>query len=146
MESIKKKESVNVEIEILFNLINQVDKYSEFLPWCPKSRIISQNNKKIIGEIYVSKNFVDWKFSTENNFIENKEIKLKLIEGPFKHLKGCWNFSKIDKSNTIIDFFLEYKFSNKMIELSVKPIFTSIMSSILDSFISEAFRIKNERK
>ena len=72
MDSIKKKESVNVEIEILFNLINQVDKYSEFLPWCPKSRIISQNNKKIIGEIYVSKNFVDWKFSTENT--PNPEI------------------------------------------------------------------------
>ena len=52
---------------------------------------------------------------------------------------------KIDNNNTQVSFILEYEFSNKIIELSIKPVFTSIMSSILDSFISEAFKVKYEK-
>ncbi len=146
MDRIEKKESVNVDINILFNLINQVDKYSDFLPWCPYSKIISNNNNMMIGEIHVSKNFINWKFSTKNSYIKNKEINLILVDGPFAHLEGRWTFLKLNKDNTQVEFFLEYKFSNKFIELSMKPIFSSIMSSILDSFISEAFRIKHEKQ
>ena len=144
MNYIKKKESINIEVQTIFNLINQVDKYSDFLPWCKNSKIISDTNNVMIGVITVSKNFADWTFTTKNNYIKNKKINLRLVDGPFSHLNGCWNFSEIDKNNTLIDFNLEYEFSNKMIELTLKPVFSSIMLSILDSFISEAFKIKNE--
>ena len=129
---------------IYCNLINQIDKYSDFLPWCKKSKIISDTNNAMIGVITVSKNFADWTFTTKNNYIINKKIDLRLVDGPFSHLSGCWNFSEINKNNTLINFNLEYEFSNKIIELTLKPVFSSIMSSILDSFISEAFKIKNE--
>ncbi len=144
MNYIKKKESINIDVRTIFNLINQVDKYSDFLPWCKKSKIISDTNNVIIGVITVSKNFADWTFTTKNNYIINKKIDLRLIDGPFSHLNGCWNFSEIDKNNTLINFNLEYEFSNKIIGLTLKPVFSSIMLSILDSFISEAFKIKNE--
>jgi len=144
MNYIKKRESINIEVQTIFNLINQVDKYSDFLPWCKNSKIISDTNNVMIGVITVSKNFADWTFTTKNNYIKNKKINLRLVDGPFSHLNGCWNFSEIDKNNTLIDFNLEYEFSNKMIELTLKPVFSSIMLSILDSFISEAFKIKNE--
>ena len=144
MNYIKKKESINTDVRTIFNLINQIDKYSDFLPWCKKSKIISDTNNAMIGVITVSKNFADWTFTTKNNYIINKKIDLRLVDGPFNHLSGCWNFSEIDKNNTLINFNLEYEFSNKIIELTLKPVFSSIMSSILDSFISEAFKIKNE--
>tara|TARA_B100000949_G_scaffold233936_1_gene251615 strand:- start:336 stop:770 length:435 start_codon:yes stop_codon:yes gene_type:complete len=144
MNYIKKKESINTDVRTIFNLINQIDKYSDFLPWCKKSKIISDTNNAMIGVITVSKNFADWTFTTKNNYIINKKINLRLVDGPFSHLSGCWNFSEIDKNNTLINFNLEYEFSNKIIELTLKPVFSSIMSSILDSFISEAFKIKNE--
>ena len=144
MNYIKKKESINIDVRTIFNLINQVDKYSDFLPWCKKSKIISDTNNAMIGVITVSKNFADWTFTTKNNYIINKKIDLRLIDGPFSHLNGCWNFSEIDKNNTLINFNLEYEFSNKIIGLTLKPVFSSIMLSILDSFISEAFKIKNE--
>ena len=144
MNYIKKKESINTDVRTIFNLINQIDKYSDFLPWCKKSKIISDTNNAMIGVITVSKNFADWTFTTKNNYIINKKINLRLVDGPFSHLSGCWNFSEIDKNNTLINFNLEYEFSNKIIELTLKPVFSSIMLSILDSFISEAFKIKNE--
>ena len=145
MDYIKKEESINIDIETIFALVNQVDKYSDFLPWCNGSKIISNKNNIIIGEISVSKNFVKWTFTTENHYIDNEKIQLKLLDGPFKSLNGLWSFSKVNQNTTIVNFVLEYEFSNKIIELSIKPVFTSIMTSILDSFISEAFRMKHEK-
>ncbi|MEC8996196.1 MAG: type II toxin-antitoxin system RatA family toxin [Pseudomonadota bacterium] len=145
MDYIKKEESINIDIETIFTLVNQVDKYSDFLPWCNGSKIISNENNIMIGEISVSKNLVKWTFTTENHYIDNEKIQLKLLDGPFKSLNGLWSFSRVDKNTTIVNFVLEYEFSNKIIELSIKPVFTSIMTSILDSFISEAFRMKYEK-
>ena len=145
MDYIKKEESINIDIETIFALVNQVDKYSGFLPWCNGSKIISNENNIMIGEISVSKNLVKWTFTTENHYIDNEKIQLKLLDGPFKSLNGLWSFSRVDKNTTIVNFVLEYEFSNKIIELSIKPVFTSIMTSILDSFISEAFRMKYEK-
>ena len=142
MNYINKSEEINVDHELIFTLINNVGEYHKFLPWCSDSKIISDINSKMSAEIEISKNFVSWKFSTENTYDPNKRIDIKLINGPFNHLEGYWEFKKVDNYNTIVELYLEYKFDSRIIELSIKPIFSKIMSSILDSFISEAFKRK----
>ena len=142
MNYINKSEEINVGHELIFALINNVGEYHKFLPWCSDSRIISDINNQMSAEIEISKNFVSWKFSTENTYDINKKINIKLIDGPFNHLEGYWKFKKLDDYNTVVELYLEYKFDSKIIELSIKPIFSTIMSSILDSFISEAFKRK----
>lgn len=142
MNYINKSEEINVDYELIFSLINNVADYHKFLPWCSDSKIILDDGSKMSAEIEIAKNFVSWKFSTENTYDLNKKINIKLIDGPFNHLEGHWDFKKIDNYNTIVDLYLEYKFDSKIIELSIKPIFSNIMSSILDSFISEAFKRK----
>ena len=84
--------------------------------------------------------------TNNQNHSQIKKIKLDLVDGPFTHLNGEWNFKKNDNYNTQVSLYLEYQFNNRIIEMSLKPIFSSIMNSILDSFISEAFRIKNEKQ
>ena len=142
MNYINKSEEINVDYKLIFSLINNVADYHKFLPWCSDSKIILDEGSKMSAEIEIAKNFVSWKFSTENTYDLNKKINIKLIDGPFNHLEGHWDFKKIDNYNTIVDLYLEYKFDSKIIELSIKPIFSNIMSSILDSFISEAFKRK----
>ena len=69
MDCIKKNESINIDIQTIFTLINQVDKYSDFLPWCSNSKVISDKNYIMVGKISVSNNFVNWTFTTENHYI-----------------------------------------------------------------------------
>jgi len=146
MNYINKSENINVELVIIFDLINNVENYDKFLPWCTDSNILSDDGNIMVAEIAIDKNFVNWKFKTENSYKQNQIIELKLVEGPFNKLDGYWKFSKIDKHNTSVKLYLEYEFDNKIVELSIKPIFSSIMSSILDSFISEAFKIKSDAR
>ena len=67
---------------------------------------------------------------------------MSLIDGPFDELNGKWSFISIDKNNTKVSLEINYKFKNSLIELSIEPIFTTIMNSILQSFISQAFKEK----
>ena len=143
MNYINKSEKINVSKEMIFDLINNVDEYENFLPWCSSSNILSGDDKTMSAEIKISKSLVNLKFTTKNIIQKYKIINLQLIDGPFTHLEGYWKFDEIDKYNTNVTLYLEYKFDNKLIEMSIKPVFSSIMSSILDSFISEAFKLKS---
>lgn len=146
MNVVNQSEDINVNVSLIFDLINNVDKYSSFLPWCSNSSILSNSSSEMTAEIEIAGKPITWKFKTKNNYKVNEIIKIKLVDGPFKNLEGYWKFNSIDDHNTSVSLFLEYEFNSKIIELSLKPIFATIMSSILDSFISEAFRIKNEKQ
>jgi ribosome-associated toxin RatA of RatAB toxin-antitoxin module len=67
---------------------------------------------------------------------------LSLIDGPFDKLDGSWTFKEIDDNNTLVSLEINYKFKNSLIELSIEPIFKTIMNSILESFVDQAFKIK----
>ena len=145
MDIINQTEDINVNVSLIFELINDVNQYSEFLPWCSDSKILDDNHSEMTAEIEIHRGPIKWKFKTRNIYKIDEIININLQEGPFKDLKGSWRFEKIDKFNSRVTLYLEYEFDSKIIELSLKPVFSSIMSSILDSFISEAFKRKNAK-
>ena len=72
----------------------------------------------------------------------NKSNSLTVVDGPFDELNGQWSFKTIDRNNTHVTLEIDYKFKNSLIEISIEPIFSTIMNSILKSFIDQAFKIK----
>ena len=142
MNKIYKEENINVNLPIIFNLINDVENYPSFLPWCINTEVNRETSDRMVGKIYISKNFIKWDFTTKNKIVEEKSIELSSVDGPFKNLDGKWSFTKIDENNTRVSLEINYEFKNSLIEISIEPIFTSIMNSILQSFIDQAFRIK----
>ncbi len=142
MKRIYKEEDINIDISTIFNLINNVENYPNYLPWCTKTEVDRISNELLTGKIFISKSFVEWNFSTKNLIEINKSIKLELIDGPFDTLDGKWLFSSIDEYNTRVSLEINYKFKSTIIELSIEPIFSSIMNSILKSFVHEAFKQK----
>ena len=142
MKKIYKEEEINVTMSTIFNLINNIEEYPKFLPWCKKTEVTKESENSQIGKIFISKSFINWSFSTKNIIVRNKSISLSLIDGPFDNLDGSWNFKKIDDNNTHVSLEINYKFKNSLIELSIEPIFTTIMNSILESFVDQAFKIK----
>ena len=114
--------------ENLFNLVSDVKKYPEFLPWCLGSRvkIINKNNInadlivgfKVYREVFKSNIFLD-----KNNF----EIKVNYMEGPFKHLNNNWKFKK-KEDGCEVDFYVEFEFN------------TRLLNSVLDIFFSDAVK------
>jgi len=142
MKNIHKEEDINIDIETIFYLINDIKSYPNYLPWCTKSEVTEESSNTIIGKIFISKSFINWNFSTKNIIKKNESISLELVDGPFESLTGKWLFSSINEFNTKVSLDINYKFKSSIIELSIEPIFSSIMNSILKSFVQEAFKSK----
>ena len=142
MKRIHKVEDINIDIKTIFNLINDIGSYPNYLPWCTKTEVNIESDKILIGKIFISKSFIKWNFSTRNTIDINKSIELDLVDGPFDSFKGKWLFIKLDENNTKVSLEIDYKFKSSIIELSIEPIFSSIMNSILKSFVQQAFKLK----
>ena len=74
MKNIHKEENINIDIETIFNLINDIKSYPDYLPWCTKSDVKEESDGIIIGKIFISKSFINWNFSTKNTIKKNESI------------------------------------------------------------------------
>ena len=76
MKRIHKQEDINIDISTIFELINDVENYPNYLPWCTSTEVDRKSESLLIGKIFVSKSFIRWNFSTKNQIKKNKSIKL----------------------------------------------------------------------
>ena len=145
MHNIHKSAIVIHPAEKMFQLVDSVENYPQFLPWCGSTQIIERNNDKTIASIEINYKGIRQTFTTENTKRQNQEMIIKLIDGPFKSLSGQWIFKNLDKDSCQIELKLEYEFSNIILEKLISPVFNMIANTFIDEFIKEANRNNNEQ-
>ena len=139
MAVIKRQALVPYTSEQMFALVNDVNAYSEFLPWCSCSSVVSHNEDEVKANVELSKGKVRKSFTTLNRVQKNKMIEMRLLDGPFKHLEGFWRFDSLDEGRACkVSLDLEFEFSNKILSMTVGPVFNSISNSLVDAFVQRA--------
>ena len=145
MHNIHKSAIVLHPAQKMFRLVDSVENYPEFLPWCGSTQIIERDNDKTIASIEINYKGIRQTFTTENTKKQNQEMIIKLIDGPFKSLSGEWMFKNLDKDSCQIELKLEYEFSNVILEKLISPVFNMIANTFIDEFIKEANRSNNDK-
>ncbi len=125
----------------MYQLVNQVNQYPQFLNWCSDASILKQSDHKIIASVKINKGVFNQIFTTINILTPHQKIDMQLKEGPFKYLSGAWIFTKLSSSACKIELNLEFSFSSKLVDIAIAPIFTSIANSQLDAFIARAKQV-----
>lgn len=125
----------------MYALVSDVANYKSYLPWCPSSEILKTDGNKIIGRVDISYLKVKAHFTTENINTQNERIDMNLVDGPFKQLHGHWKFIPLGENGCKIEFKLDYKFSNIIIEKLIGAVFELVIKSIVDSFVKKAHEI-----
>lgn len=138
MHHISKSAIVPYSSEKMFNLVNNIADYPLFLNWCNASKIISHNDNEIIASVSVNQSVFKQSFTTINTLEKNKKIKINLKEGPFKELSGTWIFTAFDENASKVELDLSFSFSNKLVDLTLSPIFSHIAGSQLEAFVQRA--------
>ena len=144
MHNIHKSAIVLHPAQKMFQLVDSVENYPQFLPWCGSTQIIERDNDKTIASIEINYKGIRQTFTTENTKKQNQEMIIKLIDGPFKSLSGEWMFKNLDKDSCQIELKLEYEFSNIILEKLISPVFNMIANTFIDEFIKEANRSNND--
>jgi ribosome-associated toxin RatA of RatAB toxin-antitoxin module len=145
MHNIHKSAIVLHPAQKMFQLVDAVENYPQFLPWCGSTQIIERDNDKTIASIEINYKGIRQTFTTENTKKQNQEMMIKLVDGPFKSLSGEWIFKNLDKDSCQIELKLEYEFSNVILEKLISPVFNMIANTFIDEFIKEANRSNNDK-
>ena len=144
MHTIKKTAIVfHSQIE-MFNLVDQIENYPSFLPWCGSTQVIHRDSEITRATIEINFKGIKQSFTTENIKKSDQLMQIRLIDGPFKHLSGSWMFNKLDANSCQIELTLEYQFNNVLLETLISPVFNIIANTFIDEFIKEANRRSNE--
>ena len=92
MTLVQKSALVKYSARQMFDLVNDIETYPTFLPWCSGSRIIKRQDDFVEAELMISKGGFNKSFSTRNTIDEGGRITVSLLNGPFSYLEGVWNF------------------------------------------------------
>lgn len=145
MHKIEKSAIVLHQKTTMFSLVDRVEDYPKFLPWCGKTEILYRDKNNTTASIEINFKGIKQTFTTENQKINEDVMKIKLVDGPFKYLSGEWAFKELDKDSCQIQLKLEYQFSNIILEKLIAPVFNIIANTFIDEFIKQANKINNDR-
>lgn len=138
MAEIEKTVLVPYSAEQMFKLVDDVERYPEFLPWCGGTEVNQQDDSIVHATVKINYHHVKHSFSTENKRNPPQLIEMTLLDGPFDHLDGHWRFISLADDACKIEFRLHYTFSHKILEKLVGPVFHMIANSFVESFIERA--------
>jgi ribosome-associated toxin RatA of RatAB toxin-antitoxin module len=124
--------------EQMFDLVARVEDYPKFLPWCGGVRIIEHSEDTLVASIGINFHGVKQSFTTRNHNHRPAQMKMKLVDGPFKLLDGTWTFKPLRADACKIEFDLHYEFSSVLLEQLVGPVFGKIADTMVDSFSKRA--------
>lgn len=138
MHSVERSVLVPHSASQMFDLVADVEKYPQFMPWCGGASVSTRDETGMQASITISLAGIKQTFTTRNTHQYPSCIELELVDGPFSALKGRWEFIPLSEDACKVLFTLNYAFSNRALETMVGPIFNRIASSFIDSFTQRA--------
>lgn len=138
MTLVQKSALVKYSANQMFDLVNDIESYPKFLPWCAGSRIISRDDDVVEAELLISKGGFKKSFSTRNQIDRGGRITVSLLDGPFSRLDGVWNFIPLREDASKISLDLEFEMSGVLANLAFGAVFNQICNTMVASFTRRA--------
>jgi ribosome-associated toxin RatA of RatAB toxin-antitoxin module len=138
MTVVQKSALVKFSAQQMFDLVNDIEDYPNFLPWCTASRIINREGDTVDAELTISKGGFKKSFSTRNKIDNGGRITVSLLDGPFTYLEGVWNFMPLREDASKISLDLEFEMPGVLASLAFGAVFNQICNTMVASFTDRA--------
>lgn len=137
MTIVKKSRTVKYSCAQMYDLVNGVERYAEFLPYCAQSMVHHRDEDEVQATLVISAAGVHKSFTTRNLLQANKMIEIRLVDGPFNHLEGFWRFDE-EGEGCMVTFDLEFSFAGRMFSMLLGPVFEQVTDKMVDAFCDRA--------
>lgn len=141
MSEVKKVVLIERSPAQMFALVDDVESYPQFLPWCGGSQVLERSDVLTVAILHINYHGIRSQFSTANEKQFPSSMKLRLREGPFRQLEGEWLFKALGDSACKIEFRLRYEFSSRLLEVALGPVFNHIANTFVEAFVKRADQI-----
>lgn len=138
MTVVQKSALVRYSAQKMFDLVDDIESYPEFLPWCSGSRILRREGDIVEAELMINKGGFKKSFATRNKLDQGGRITITLLKGPFTFLEGQWNFMPLRDDASKISLDLEFELPGKLAALAFGAVFNQICNTMVSSFTQRA--------
>lgn len=141
MADVYKTVLVAYSAERMFRLVDEAERYPEFLPWCGGVDLKRRDEGITSATLHIDYHGLKQSFTTENAKKFPSLMDIRLMDGPFRHLEGVWRFIPLAEDACKIEFRLHYEFASPLLERIIAPVFSHIANTFVDAFVERAERI-----
>ncbi len=144
MQSINKSVVVSYTAEQMYDLVNDVESYPVFLPWCSSASVHQSDPHYMKATVSLAVGSVKQSFTTENTLQPGRRIDVRLLNGPFKKLQGYWSFVPAGENLCKVSFQMNFEYKNMLVKLALNKVFQRIGDTMVSSFVERAKQIYGE--
>jgi ribosome-associated toxin RatA of RatAB toxin-antitoxin module len=138
MQRVTKSVLVPFAATRMFELVDRVEEYPQFLPWCGGTKVLEQSDGRKTARIDIDYHGVRAHFTTDNVNRPPESIVITLRDGPFRHLHGEWRFRALGDAGCKVEFELAYEFATQLLDKAIGPVFGHIARTFIDAFVKRA--------
>lgn len=138
MKRVSRSAIVEHSAEALYALIEDIESYPEFLPWCRGASVRTRTVDCTVATLSVGLRGIKQSFTTENRNTPGRAIEMRLVEGPFKHFSASWRLTPLGTHAARVEFTMTYAFSSRVIAKMLEPLFGQIADTMVDAFVRRA--------
>ncbi len=141
IREIRRSALVTFSPEQMFELVVDVKRYPQFLPWVVGAEVHEKSERSLLASMEMQRAGVRERFTTRNEMEPPAWMTLRLVEGPFRELEGRWSFAPIGQSGTRVELEMRFEFANPVVALLFGKAFEQSCGQLIDAFIARAKQV-----
>ena len=142
MRKVRRSALVPYSADDIYRLVEDVESYPEFLPWCVGATLHSRDSTTLEASLEMKRGGIRKSFRTRNVLNPGRAMDIALVGGPFRHLEGRWRFEQLGGDGSKVSLELDFEFENRLTDALFGPYFEDTCNSLIDSFIKRAHDIR----
>lgn len=125
--------------EQIFDLVADVERYPEFLPWCVGARVSRREEALIVADLMIGFKMIRERYTSKVKLDRPNRIDVDYgHDGPFRHLENHWQFKPADGGGCEVDFFLDFEFRSRMLQRLIGVVFQEAVRRMVAAFENRA--------
>lgn len=138
IREIRRSALVTFSPEQMFDLVIDVERYPQFLPWVSAAELHQRSERDLLASMEMQRSGVRERFTTRNEFDRPGYMTMRLVDGPFRLLEGRWTFTPIGTAGTRVELEMRFEFANPLVSMLFGKSFEQSCGALIDAFVSRA--------
>jgi len=136
--SIQRSALVLHSAQAMFDLVNDIEAYPQYMDGCSGAEVMSQDEKEIIARLDLRKAGISHSFTTRNHLSAPQLVEMTLVDGPFSYFQGVWQFKALQENASKVSLDLEFAFKSGMLNKAAGKLFTRVADNLVAALVQRA--------
>ena len=138
MREVKRSALIAESPARMYDLVNDIERYPEFVPWCTAARIVSRKENEVVATLTIKRGPLKAEFTTRNLLEPASRVLMQFVSGPFRVLEGLWTLTALGELGCRIELEMRFEFANRVTGALFEPLFEDTAASLVDAFVKRA--------